>query len=139
MLIELIEAVDDENFLTSMLLEKDYNDRDSLMIAVEQELLDLIQAPKIEAVVKRIWNSHYETSGSFFEMSTSYQILMQANSLIDIEERNRFYKRRDIEGYPQYDSNFVIFQVSMFSRMKATGLVNLVYTILSILIFENIF
>ena len=42
MLIELIEAVDDENFLTSMLLEKDYNDRDSLTIAVEQELLDLI-------------------------------------------------------------------------------------------------
>lgn len=72
MIIEYIQSVDDENFLTSVMLEKDYEGRDSLQIAVELELLDLVQAPKVEAVIKRIWNSDYDTSGSFFEMSTPF-------------------------------------------------------------------
>jgi hypothetical protein len=42
MLIEYIESVDDENFLTKIMMECDYSGRDSLQIAVELELLDLI-------------------------------------------------------------------------------------------------
>ena len=42
MILNYIESVDDENFLTAVMLEKDYMGRDSLMIAVELELLDLI-------------------------------------------------------------------------------------------------
>jgi len=42
MSIEYIDAVDDENFLTTLLLERDYSNRDSLQIAVELEMLDLI-------------------------------------------------------------------------------------------------
>lgn len=42
LIIEYIDSVDDENFLTSILLEQDFNGRDSLQIAVELELLDLI-------------------------------------------------------------------------------------------------
>jgi len=42
MLINYIESVDDENFLTTIMLEKDYSGRDALTIAVELELLDLI-------------------------------------------------------------------------------------------------
>ena len=100
MIIEYIESVDDENFLTSVMLEKDYIGRDSLQIAVELEVLDLIQAPKVEAVIKRIWNSDYDTSGSFFEMSTPYQILSHSTTENDVEKHNRFYKKRNIEGKP---------------------------------------
>ena len=42
MAINYIESVDDENFLTAVMLEKDYSGRDSLKIAVELELLELI-------------------------------------------------------------------------------------------------
>ena len=59
MLINYIESVDDENFLTTIMLEKDYSGRDALTIAVELELLDLIQTPKVEAIIKRIYNSDY--------------------------------------------------------------------------------
>jgi len=38
-----IEEVDEDNFLTYILTEKDYSGRDFLRIAVELELLDLIQ------------------------------------------------------------------------------------------------
>ena len=110
MIIEYIESVDDENFLTSVMLEKDFTNRDSLQIAVELEVLDLIQAPKVEAVIKRIWNSDFDTSGSFFEMSTAYQILIEpTTSDIDVEVENRFYNKRDIEGKPHNLTNFNIF------------------------------
>ena len=101
MIIHYIIAVDDENFLTEVMLEKDYSGRDSLQIAVELELIDLIQAPKVEAVIKRLWNSDYDTSGSFFEMSTAFQILnTPLTSDVDIEHQYRFYQSRDIEGKP---------------------------------------
>jgi len=40
--LQFIEQVDDENCLSSMVLEKDYINRDALSIAVQYELLDLI-------------------------------------------------------------------------------------------------
>lgn len=40
--------------------EKDYSGRDALRIAVELELLEVIQAPKVEAIIKRIYNSDYD-------------------------------------------------------------------------------
>ena len=60
MALQYIDEVDDENFLTAALNEKDYSGRDSLMIFVELELLEIIQAPKVEAVIKRIYNSDYD-------------------------------------------------------------------------------
>ena len=140
LLMELIEQIDDENFLTTALLDRDYIGRDSLSIAVELELLDMIQIPKVEAVIKRIWNSDYDTSGSFFEMSTPFQIVNQSSAaLIDIEETNRAWKERNIEGLPQYDSNFNIFQYSMYSRMKGMGLVTAIYIACTIFFFEKFF
>ena len=97
MTLDYIESVDDENFLTAVMTEKDYSGRDSLMIAVELELLDLIQAPKVEAIIKRIYNSDYQLDGNLFEMSTSYQMVFAQNKLIrDIESSHRFYIKRDI-------------------------------------------
>ena len=70
-----IESVDDENFLTHVMTEKDYSGRDSLRIAVELELLEIIQAPKVEAIIKRLYNSDFDQAGDLFEMCTPYQII----------------------------------------------------------------
>jgi len=42
MAINYINCVDNENFLTMLMLEKDYSGRDCLMIAVELELMEII-------------------------------------------------------------------------------------------------
>ena len=60
MALQYIDEVDDENFLTAVLNEKDYSGRDALSIFVELELLDIIQTPKVEAVIKRIYNGDYD-------------------------------------------------------------------------------
>ena len=80
MALQYIDEVDDENFLTAILNEKDYSGRDALSIFVELELLELIQAPKVEAVIKRIYNSDYDISGDLFQMSTPYQIIFTDKS-----------------------------------------------------------
>ena len=93
MLLNYIDSIDDETFLTQIVLEKDYQGRDALRTAVEHDLLDLIQAPKIEGIIKRIYNSDYEQYGDIYEMSTPYQILYGDKTLItDIESTHRFYK-----------------------------------------------
>ena len=102
MLIHYVDSVDDENFLTTIMLEKDYSGRDALTIAVELELLELICTPKVEAIIKRIQNSDYQLDGTLFEMSTSYQMVFAQNNLIrDIESNYRFYRKRDISKKPQ--------------------------------------
>ena len=58
--IQYIECVDDENFLTTVMLERDFSGRDALRIAVELELMELIQHPKVEAIIKRIYNSDFD-------------------------------------------------------------------------------
>jgi hypothetical protein len=101
MAIQYIETIDDENFLTSVMLERDFSGRDALRIAVELELLDLIQHPKVEAIVKRIYNSDFDQAGTLFEMSTSYNIIFSNKNINqDPEQKLRFYKQRDIEGTP---------------------------------------
>ena len=70
MALKYIDSIDDDNFLTTVLLEKDYSGRDCLRIATEMELLDLIQTPKVEAVIKRLYNSDFDQPGSLFQMST---------------------------------------------------------------------
>jgi hypothetical protein len=125
-----IDCVEDENFLTLLMLEKDYSNRDCLNISVEMELLDLIQSPKVESIILRIWNSDYDTSGSLMQMSTSYQIMEQdINIPIDIELKNRFYKQRDISNEPQSYWLVEIFKLSMNVRILAIGITTTLFTI----------
>ena len=45
----------------------------------------------------KILNSDYDTSGSVFQMSTSYKLMMQTDEqFVDIEYQNRFFKQRKI-------------------------------------------
>ena len=101
MALQYIDEVDDENFLTAVLNEKDYSGRDALSIFVQLELLELIQTPKVEAVIKRIYNSDYDQSGNLFQMSTPYQILFcDKNQIEDVENDHRFYKQRNMSDVP---------------------------------------
>jgi hypothetical protein len=63
--------------------------------------------------------------------------MQPSTSDIDIEAENRFYKKRNIEGKPQYDSNFNIFKQSMYSRLKGKGIVLTLFVVLSIFYYEQ--
>jgi len=137
MSILFIDSVDDENFLTTIMLERDFSGRDSLRTAVELELLDLIQAPKVEAIIKRIYNSDFEQSGNLFEMCTSYQVCFgNKNQNADIEDDYRFYKKRMIDQKPQSEWLYEIFEESMNARIKAIGMLGAMYVLITCVFYE---
>lgn len=65
-----------------------------LAIAVSLNLMDLIKAPKVVAAINRIYKSDYDIGGSFFEMSSAYQILSNTFEVQDQEKVFRFYQNR---------------------------------------------
>ena len=137
MALQYIEEVDDENFLTAVLNEKDFSGRDALRIFVELELLEIIQAPKVEAVIKRIYNSDYDQSGDLFQMSTPYQVVFcNKNQIEDIESDYRFYKNRDISAIPQSQWLFEIFKDSMNAKTIALGLIVIIFGTFSVVYYE---
>ena len=136
-IIHYIESVDDENFLTTIMLEKDYTGRDALAIAVEMELLELIQLPKVEAIIKRIYHSDYELNGNLFEMSTSYQMVFGKSKIIrDIESKFRFNQSREIDNLPQTLWQLDVIKQSMEAKIQAMGIIAILYTLACILIYE---
>lgn len=137
MMLTYIDAVDDENFLTTVMLEKDYSGRDVLRIAVELELLELIQAPKVEGTIKRIYNSDFDQSGDIMEMSTSYQIMFGSRTVVkDPESEFRFYKKRIIDNVPQSQWMFEIFKDSMNCKILAQGIISLIFVCFSTYYYE---
>lgn len=46
--------------------------------------------------------------------------------------------KRNIEGWPQYDSNFNIFMQSMFSRLKVMAIISIIYVGVCIVYFEQV-
>jgi hypothetical protein len=56
----------------------------------------------------------------------------------DIEERSRFYKKRSIQGIPQADTNFNIFQLSMNSRYKGKGIITSIFFALVVWRFDSV-
>jgi hypothetical protein len=78
---------------------------------VELELLELIQQPKVEAIIKRCYNSDFEQSGELMEMSTSYQIVFGNKKTVKDPENNfRFYKSRDLTNTPQSPWLYEVFK-----------------------------
>ena len=53
---------------------------------------------------------------------------------IDIEDKNRFYKNRDIMNEPQSFWIFKIFKLSMNSSVQATGIIVSIFASISFLI-----
>jgi hypothetical protein len=66
-ILAYIDATDDLLYLSELMNEKDLRGKDSLELITQLELLDIIQLPKVEAVINRIYRSDYDSSGAFWE------------------------------------------------------------------------
>jgi hypothetical protein len=136
MAILFIKSVDDENFLTHVMIEKDFSGRDSLRIALELELLELIQSPKVEAIIKRIYNSDFDQEGDLFETSCTYQILFKKNyANEDLESTFRFYRERDVNEIQQNQWMYHIYKESLSARINAVAITGLCFVIIQVVIY----
>jgi hypothetical protein len=54
----------------------------------------------------------------------------------DIENSQRFWKRRDISNIDQSEWQFEIFKASINTRIKASGIIMLIFIIISCILYE---
>jgi len=136
--LQYIKEIEDENFLSQLLYSNDYEGRDTLEIVRQIEFLELIQEPKVEAVIQRIYSSDFDVSGHLLSGSTTYKILAQSSkSQLDIEQENRFYRKKNIEEMPQHILQLQIYKYSMKSRLLALGVIVLAYVIFALTFYNK--
>ena len=81
-----------------LLLEKDYENRDSLDLITKFTILEFLESQFADNVVKEIWRSPYATNNSIFSASTNHNLTFAFNHCIRDEEIDkRFYKPKDIK------------------------------------------
>jgi len=87
----------------------------------------------VQAIIKGIYFSPYEQSGSIFRMSTSFQVVF-GNKIVrpDIESEYRFLKERNISEEQQSQWQFEVFKSSMNSKIQASTIVSILFAVITI-------
>ena len=86
------------------------------------ELIDafqLMDTKVMDRIMKEYWNSDIDTSGSFFQASTGYQLLFPCSTLNKNEDNElnlRFYKKRDISKFRSHKYMLQVYLKSMQTR-----------------------
>jgi hypothetical protein len=76
----------------------------------------LMDTKVMDRIMKEYWKSNIDTSGSFFQASTSYQLLKADYSQTDAELTNRFYHKRDFMAFTTHPFTLRIYLKSMQTR-----------------------
>lgn len=81
-----------------LLLEKDFENRDSLDLITTYEISEFLESQFADNVVKEIWRSPYATNNSIFSASTNHQLTLNYWHCVKDEEIDRrFYHTKDIK------------------------------------------
>jgi hypothetical protein len=67
-----MQAVDTEQEMRFLLLEKDLENRDSLDLITRYTIISFLESKFADNVVKEIWRSPYSTNDSIFSASSNY-------------------------------------------------------------------
>lgn len=81
-----MDQIDNEEEMSYLLLEKDFDNRDSLYIIYDVEISELLENAYAQKIVNNIWESKYNVSHSIFSASTVHNLLFNYNHCrIDME------------------------------------------------------
>mmetsp|Transcript_23249 Transcript_23249/g.17669 ORF Transcript_23249/g.17669 Transcript_23249/m.17669 type:complete len:180 (+) Transcript_23249:337-876(+) len=159
-LTEYINQTDDLLYLSELVQEKDLRNRDALELLHNLELYEIMQMPKMEAVILRIYRSDYDSSGGFWELSTMWMILKssdvkdeelkvtnyekmyqnqatESRMKIDCEQENRFYKGRNLSELPQNNLQYQIYKNSFLSRLRYSSIIFTIYVVICIMYYTQ--
>jgi hypothetical protein len=101
-----------------LLLEKDFEHRDSLDIISAYNITPLLESNLAESVVKEIWRSPYATENSIFVASSNHHLLFGFwNCTIDEELQNTPVSKKDVTKLGAHPLQFVVWRFAAKSRM----------------------
>jgi len=86
-----MDQIDNEEEMSYLLLEKDFDNRDSLYIIYDVQISELLENAYAQKIVSNIWESDYNVSNSIFAASTVHNLLFNYNHCrFDQERLSRF-------------------------------------------------
>ena len=111
-------AVDSEQEMRYLLLEKDFENRDSLDLITRYKIFPFLESQFSENVVREIWRSPFATNNSLFSASTNHKLTFYYFHCIkDDEVTNRFYLPKDIKTFEAHPLQFTVWRFSGKSRI----------------------
>jgi hypothetical protein len=118
--IKFMDGVQSEEEMRFYLLELDLDERDSLMVIYDFDLIELIEHPFCQSIIYNIWTSPYDTSHSMFTVSTAHTLLFNYNHCrYDDEQRLRLLplkNNKDLSRFGCHDYQFQVWRYSGQSR-----------------------
>ena len=128
---EYMNRVENEEEMQYLLLENDIDNRDSLMIIYDYEIVELLENPYAQKIVLNIWESPYNVSSSLFAVSSVYNLLFNFNHCrFDAERKWRWTQPKNLKDFGSHMFQFEVWRRSAKSRyfMMAIGfLLNSLY------------
>ena len=112
------------------LMETDLDERDSLMLVFDFDLIELLEHPFSQSIVYNIWTSHYDTSNSMLSVSTAYTLLFDYNHCRyddEVKMRPALKSSIDLARFGCHDFQFQVWRYSGQSR-------HLVYSLFTLLL-----
>lgn len=104
---EYMQRVENEEEMQYLLLETDIDNRDSLMIIYDYNIVELLENVYAQKIVLSIWESKYNVSSSLFATSSIYNLLFNYNHVrYDMEKKMRFSKPKDINQFGTHAFQF---------------------------------
>jgi hypothetical protein len=101
-----------------LLLEKDYENRDSLDLITKYRISEFLESKFAENVVQEIWRSPYATNNSILSASTNHNLTFNFNHFIRDEEIDkRFYNPKNIKEIQAHPLQFTVWRFSGKSRV----------------------
>ena len=98
--MKYLNQVESEDEMQYLLLEKDIDYRDSLNVVYDYNVIELLDNPFAQKIVKNIWESKYNVSCSIMSVSTVHNLLFNYNHCrYDMEKLFRFNSKKDLKDY----------------------------------------
>jgi hypothetical protein len=112
-----MDTVDNEEEMQYLLLEKDFDNRDSLNIIYDFQVSELLENPYAQKIVNGIWESKFNVSSSIFSASTVHNLLFNYDHCrYDMEKKLRFHRKKDTSQFGTHGFQFQVWRYSAKSR-----------------------
>jgi hypothetical protein len=109
--------VETEEEMQYLLLEKDFDFRDSLNVIYDYELVQLLENSYAQKIVQTIWESKFNVSSSIFAVSSVHNLLFNWDHCrFDMEKKLRFNQLKDSNQYGTHSFQFLVWRYSAKSR-----------------------
>ena len=127
---QYLVRVDRQEEMRYLLLEKDFESRDSLDLIARNNIVEFLETQLSEAVVWEIWRGAYATHDSIMSASTNHMLTWEYwHCRQDVEALQPFFKVKAAEEIEAHLMQFTVWRFSGKARMVIDWIISIAFAI----------